>query len=162
MHSSPEKISKITDNIYLGGYYYMENSQCVLVKLLRERNVTDVINCAEEIGFYLPMEEHINYIKFSWEDLSEFQLFPSILEAESHLNKLVQLNKIVYVHCAMGLSRSVSLVLFHLMLRHNLTLEQACSFVREKRKIIVPNWGFLQQIKSYFQSRQQYNGNIKS
>ncbi|KAM4678315.1 dual specificity protein phosphatase 26 [Discoglossus pictus] len=51
----------------------------------------------------------------------------------------------VLVHCAVGVSRSATLVLAYLMIHHNMTLVEAITTVKDKRSII-PNRGFLGQL----------------
>jgi len=46
------------------------------------------------------------------------------------------------VHCAAGVSRSASIVIAYLMKINHWTFENAYSFVKSKRKIIDPNFGF--------------------
>lgn len=52
----------------------------------------------------------------------------------------------VFVHCAMGLSRSSSLVLAYLMIHENMTLVDAIRAVSANRNIS-PNNGFLEQLR---------------
>ncbi|XP_053088342.1 dual specificity protein phosphatase 13A family protein isoform X2 [Pangasianodon hypophthalmus] len=51
----------------------------------------------------------------------------------------------VFVHCAVGVSRSAALVLAYLMIYHNYTLVDAILKVKEKRWIF-PNRGFLKHL----------------
>lgn len=51
----------------------------------------------------------------------------------------------ILVHCAVGVSRSATLVLAYLMLYHRLTLVEAIKKVKDHRGII-PNRGFLRQL----------------
>lgn len=51
----------------------------------------------------------------------------------------------ILVHCAVGVSRSATLVLAYLMLYHHLTLVEAIKKVKDHRGII-PNRGFLRQL----------------
>lgn len=53
----------------------------------------------------------------------------------------------VFVHCAVGVSRSAALVLAYLMIHHNYTLLTAIRRVKENRWIF-PNRGFLKQLQS--------------
>lgn len=52
----------------------------------------------------------------------------------------------VLVHCAMGLSRSATLVLAYLMIHENMKLEDAIEAVSANRNIS-PNEGFLEQLR---------------
>lgn len=51
----------------------------------------------------------------------------------------------ILVHCAVGVSRSATLVLAYLMLYHHFTLVEAIKKVKDHRGII-PNRGFLRQL----------------
>uniref|UniRef100_A0A3Q3GE17 Dual specificity protein phosphatase n=1 Tax=Kryptolebias marmoratus TaxID=37003 RepID=A0A3Q3GE17_KRYMA len=53
----------------------------------------------------------------------------------------------VLVHCAVGVSRSASLVLAYLMIHHGYTLLDAIGKVKERRWIF-PNGGFLRQLRA--------------
>ncbi|CAM9469652.1 unnamed protein product, partial [Sphacelaria rigidula] len=50
------------------------------------------------------------------------------------------------VHCVAGCSRSVSMVLLHLMETHRIRLKVAFSHVRAHRMVAMPNEGFLFQL----------------
>lgn len=49
------------------------------------------------------------------------------------------------MHCAVGVSRSATLVLAYLMIRHHMPLVEAIKTVKDHRGII-PNRGFLRQL----------------
>lgn len=53
----------------------------------------------------------------------------------------------VLVHCVMGRSRSATLVLAYVMMKHNLTVVDAIEHVRQRR-CILPNHGFLKQLRA--------------
>lgn len=59
----------------------------------------------------------------------------------------------ILVHCAVGVSRSATLVLAYLMIHHHLTLPSAIKCVQQKRWIF-PNRGFLQQLMLLQQTLQ--------
>lgn len=51
----------------------------------------------------------------------------------------------ILVHCAVGVSRSATLVLAYLMIQHRMPLVEAIKTVKDHRGII-PNRGFLRQL----------------
>uniref|UniRef100_A0A7M4EL02 Dual specificity protein phosphatase n=1 Tax=Crocodylus porosus TaxID=8502 RepID=A0A7M4EL02_CROPO len=53
----------------------------------------------------------------------------------------------ILVHCAVGMSRSATLVLAYLMIKHQLSLVKAIETVKEHRWIS-PNQGFLKQLRN--------------
>uniref|UniRef100_A0A667Y0G2 Dual specificity protein phosphatase n=1 Tax=Myripristis murdjan TaxID=586833 RepID=A0A667Y0G2_9TELE len=60
----------------------------------------------------------------------------------------------VFVHCAVGVSRSAALVLAYLMIHHHLSLLSAVHSVQKKRWIF-PNRGFLRQLITLDQKLQE-------
>lgn len=63
----------------------------------------------------------------------------------------------VFVHCAMGVSRSGALVLAYLMICQDLSLAEAITSVRLNRDI-GPNTGFLEQLRKLELSLCQQRG----
>ncbi len=55
----------------------------------------------------------------------------------------------VLVHCYAGISRSASCVIAFLMQECGLTFMEAMSFVRKKRSIVFPNFGFQRQLLDF-------------
>ncbi|KAF9254375.1 phosphatases II [Marasmius fiardii PR-910] len=55
----------------------------------------------------------------------------------------------VLVHCAEGISRSVSVVAAFLMAQYGWTPVEAVACVKEKRRIANPNFGFVKQLYEY-------------
>lgn len=65
----------------------------------------------------------------------------------THLHLLhLALDKVL-VHCVMGRSRSATLVLAYLMMKHSLSVVDAIEHVRQRR-CILPNHGFLKQLRA--------------
>ncbi len=75
-------------------------------------------------------------------DYNIIQYFKECLE-------FIGCNKKVFVHCSAGASRSPTIVIAYLIWRNKMTLNDAFNLVKEKRPIIQPNPGFLQQLKQF-------------
>ena len=55
----------------------------------------------------------------------------------------------VVVHCYDGISRSATIVIEYLMKMNNMNYLNPFKYVKQKRNIIEPNIGFIQQLKLY-------------
>ncbi|KII88276.1 hypothetical protein PLICRDRAFT_111351 [Plicaturopsis crispa FD-325 SS-3] len=58
-------------------------------------------------------------------------------------------NARVLVHCAQGISRSASVVAAFLIASYGWTPPQAIQYVKSKRRIAEPNFGFVSQLHEY-------------
>lgn len=71
-----------------------------------------------------------------------------IYQTADLIDKHIKNNKKVLVHCFGGVSRSASVVISYLMIKHNMSYEKAYMHVKIKRNIICPNPGFKRQLRS--------------
>jgi len=55
----------------------------------------------------------------------------------------------VLVHCLAGMSRSATIVIAYLLATTPMTAKEATEFVRSKRRVIRPNYGFTKQLEQY-------------
>ena len=55
----------------------------------------------------------------------------------------------VFVHCAQGASRSATIVIAYLMWKKKMTFDKAYDFVKQKRSVVFPNFGFRQQLQMF-------------
>lgn len=53
----------------------------------------------------------------------------------------------VLVHCFAGVSRSSTIVLNYIMIKHGLTFEDAYRYLKKHRSIVRPNSGFIKKLK---------------
>ena len=53
------------------------------------------------------------------------------------------------LHCAMGISRSSTIVASYIIRKYKKTTDEVLAFMKEKRKIINPNYGFINQLKDF-------------
>jgi predicted protein tyrosine phosphatase len=62
-------------------------------------------------------------------------------------SKLQNPDNQLLIHCQMGLSRSVSVLIAYLMLDKRWRYTEAFEYVKEKRPSIKPNYGFVEQLE---------------
>ena len=52
-------------------------------------------------------------------------IFEHFKEAVNFINHHMELNKVVFVHCAAGISRSASMIIAYLIYKYNISFEEA-------------------------------------
>jgi dual specificity phosphatase 10 len=70
-------------------------------------------------------------------------------KATKFIHSYLNVKEKVLVHCYAGMSRSPTIVIAYLMRYRNMTMLDAHSFVKSKRKCIVINPGFKRQLIEY-------------
>lgn len=130
----------IIDNIYLGSAFNAAN-YCQLSDL----GIEVIINVTKEISIHFP-QDYI-YKKFELYDNKEENI-------EKYLNDIYDFIKLhkdkkIFIHCKMGASRSVSVLIYYLMMEHKMNLNNAIEYIKEKRMIINPNSRFIETLKKY-------------
>uniref|UniRef100_A0A8C7NNL3 Dual specificity protein phosphatase n=1 Tax=Oncorhynchus mykiss TaxID=8022 RepID=A0A8C7NNL3_ONCMY len=115
---------------------------------LARLGITHILNCAQSkwrggAEYYAGMD--ITYQGIEAHDTPSFDMSVNFYPAAEFIHRALSSGGKVLVHCAVGVSRSATLVLAYLMIRQNLTLVDAIKAVKDHRGVI-PNRGFLRQL----------------
>jgi len=145
-------MSKILDNLYLGNIEDINN-----IHFIKNNNIQLIINCASEVivpSSYDDMNISIINLKLYDDPMQKiyFNLsegYPSLNDISDKIDDFLKQKKGVLVNCYAGISRSSTFIIAYLMNKYNMNLDDAYSFVINKRLIIKPNSGFLKILKSY-------------
>ena len=134
-------IHHIIDNLYLGDFRAADN-----LNILKENNITHIINCA----FNLP-NKFPNEIIYKRLDLRDEPNQP-IIEQMKEAYKFIKENndKNIFVHCVFGKSRSASVIIFYIMNEQKIDFNSAKNFVKNIRSIVDPNKGFEDELNNYY------------
>ncbi|XP_070346908.1 dual specificity protein phosphatase 13B isoform X4 [Equus asinus] len=140
-------INEVWPNLFLGDAYAARDKN-----KLTQLGITHVVNVAAgkfqvDTGakFYhgMPLE----YYGIEADDNPFFDLSVYFLPVARYIRTALNIPQgRVLVHCAMGVSRSATVVLAFLMIYENMTLVEAIQTVQAHRDIC-PNSGFLQQLQ---------------
>lgn len=134
--------------------YISDGPTALCTNLLKRMGITHVLNAAmgkekelclintspafyKHVGIKFHGVEALDHVCFHLDNYFE--------EAANFIQDGVESKGKVLVHCRAGISRSATLVLAFLMLKKNLSVQEALRTVRSKRAII-PNDGFLRQL----------------
>lgn len=141
-------LDEVYPQIYIGDMYAAKDKRGLQAHL-----ITHVLNAADgkfnvNTGASFYRDTRITYFGVEAFDMASFDLSPFFYPAANFIKSaLSSPTGKVLVHCAMGLSRSSSLVLAYLMIHENLTLVEALKAVSQNRNVS-PNQGFLEQLRT--------------
>ncbi|XP_066519923.1 dual specificity phosphatase 29-like [Hoplias malabaricus] len=139
-------LDEVRPRIYIGDMCAAKDKH-----LLKGLNITHVLNAAHGKynvntgpGFY--RDTNISYCGVEAFDMPSFDISAFFYSSAKFIRNALSSGGKVFVHCAMGLSRSSTLVLAYLMIHENMTLVEAIKSVAENRNIC-PNSGFMEQLR---------------
>ncbi|CAF0720924.1 unnamed protein product [Rotaria sp. Silwood1] len=136
-------ITEVIDNLYISG---LESRQAILTKGIR---------CVINISSECPMQDlgpTVEYEKVSILDLPTTSIQPYFDRLTARIHQNLQQGKKTLVHCYVGRSRSATIILAYLMKYKQMSLREAFHYLRARRHIIGPNFGFIKQLIMYEKS----------
>lgn len=134
-------MSQITDSLFLCGLRGLS------VDNLKRNGITLVINVTHDlINEIVP---GIKYKRYEVADEPNQDIKQYFHPAADSINEEIRTGGKVAVHCLAGVSRSCSIVLAYLVKYHGMTLHDAFMFVRKRRSVVRPNYGFFQQLIAF-------------
>lgn len=134
--------SQITDNILISNLSSVYN-----VEEMKKAGITHIINTVLAIDPAYPKE--FKYLNIDTRDSVNEDLKQYFDESYEFIEDAVNNGGNVIVHCAMGISRSSTIVIAYLIRKERISYERAYEMVKEKRNIIEPNEGFKLQLREY-------------
>lgn len=146
------KIDLCTQACYseiLPGLYLSNARAAVDREILRRLGITHVLTIeANRLPKSTFDNTNISTLFIRAYDSPDTNLLPYFPMANAFIEEGKQRGKVL-VHCHFGVSRSATLVIAYIMQKYGLSFEQAFAYVRQRRKFINPNPGFVEQLKEY-------------
>eukprot|EP01060_Flectonema_neradi_P024822 TRINITY_DN33695_c0_g1_i1.p1 TRINITY_DN33695_c0_g1~~TRINITY_DN33695_c0_g1_i1.p1 ORF type:complete len:219 (+),score=33.55 TRINITY_DN33695_c0_g1_i1:60-716(+) len=130
------------------------------IATLKEKKITHVINAT--VDCQTAQDPDIEVLHVAVRDHSDAPLSEYFDMAANFINSVMESGGSILVHCRCGISRSTTLVAAYLIAHRNMTCEQACDFLRARRSIVSPNFGFMLSLTSYEQTAQEKCSEIDS
>ncbi|KAJ4461276.1 putative Dual specificity protein phosphatase 19 [Paratrimastix pyriformis] len=134
-------MAEILPGLFLSNLFFARTK-----RLLREKNITRIVNCSDTVDNYHPYD--FLYLKLNTADTPETDIQAHFERVFAFVDPALDLGQNILVHCAMGWSRSATVVLAISMHRQRWTLLQAIQNLYSKT-YSNPNDGFLQQLIAF-------------
>ncbi|TFK61717.1 phosphatases II [Pluteus cervinus] len=141
--------SEIIPRIYISDLSFAENPN-----QLASHRITHILSVLPDTIFSPPesvLTPQPKRLQVKIEDFPFAELAGHLPETTKWIRDALKENgeTRVLVHCAEGISRSVSVVAAFLMAQFGWTPGEAVGFIKSKRRIADPNFGFVQQLHEY-------------
>ncbi|KAJ4968920.1 hypothetical protein NE237_015621 [Protea cynaroides] len=145
---------KIEEGLFLGSVGAASNKNA-----LKSLNITHILTVANLSA--LDWSTHPNdfiYKTINVADREDTDIAQYFDECLDFIDEAKGLGGGVLVHCFVGRSRSVTVVVAYLMKKYHMSLSQAMEHVRSKRPQAAPNSGFMLQLQNFEKSLQEDKG----
>ncbi|CAK1599282.1 unnamed protein product [Parnassius mnemosyne] len=146
-------VDLIDDNLYLGNLACARDE-----KSLQKLKITHVLTID-----LVPLPRTIldrgnltfKFIKLA--DVPKEDLISHLPDSNEFIKEAIASGGTVLVHCYFGVSRSAAVVIAYIMEKYGLCYEDAFTLVKNKRRFIGPNLGFVAQLKLFGHMGYQIN-----
>lgn len=135
-------MSLIKKGLFIGNFRDAQD-----IHFLQRNGITHVLCSAAELFPVFPSKFVYKHIPAN--DIPSYNLGRHFDVAADFILEAIQSGGNILVHCAAGISRSVSFVLAYLIKHEGMKLANGHSFVKSKRFIINPNPGFMKQLREF-------------
>jgi len=139
--------SRISQHIYLGDWQAASNETVV-----RTLGIKYIVNCCKERNAFEDKEGFVYYNISIGDDPAE-DISKYFVGVINFIKEATKKDEKILVHCHAGVSRSTTVVVAYLMVRKRWPLQKALHFVKKKRYIVEPNFGFLEQLCQFEQAQ---------
>jgi dual specificity phosphatase 12 len=133
-----------TSRLYIGGLYALYQTD-----LIHAAGITHVLSAIDYDPLLQAKFAHLKHFHVRVEDHPNENLLQHFSAANAYIDEGLRGGGGVFVHCAMGKSRSATFVVAYLMWRDGVTWERGLERLCEGRPVCDPNPGFKEQLEVY-------------
>ena len=143
MTSPQETITKVDNNIFIGGYIAAANRD-----VIQRNKIKAIVKMFADTDKYPEgniRHPHVRYKVINCRDLVDYDITEDVKEALRFIVKMIRKKRDIriLVHCHAGVSRSATVVITYLMLKADLKMLDALLYLRSLRPVINPNTSFM-------------------
>ncbi|CAG9334820.1 unnamed protein product [Blepharisma stoltei] len=135
-------VSEIEPLLYLGSLQGAKDKE-----LLESIGIQCIVQVLDEIHLD-SLYETMDYLFIPLADWTSSNIVMHLPNALKFIHQNISQDKKVFIHCAAGVSRSVSIVCAYLMAKYHISYDRALKEVRNRRWCALPNPGFARQLRN--------------
>ena len=141
-------------------YYISGYRSSIDYVFLIQNKFTHIINCAGGSQTFSPLYfKEFQYLKIDLRDDGNINLLDAVKKLICFLRDISKdENSKILIHCSEGISRAPCLVCAYLMWKFNMDSDSAINFIKEKRKCVDINFGFLFQLRNFQLNKEFVKG----
>lgn len=132
--------------LWIGGYAALHSQQ----PLFQQAKITHVISVLDYEIYEADYLQLYTRLHIPLDDDPNENILQHLHKTTEFTEEALRNGGAVFVHCAMGKSRSATVCCAYLMWKYNLTPDGALEQVREGRGVADPNPGFMEQLDVYY------------
>lgn len=130
----------IIDNIFLGSAF-----NAASYKTLKKLDIKIIFNITHEISPYYQNDKEFIYHQYGIYDNNQTSIEKKLDDIYNNIIKYDKKSNI-FIHCYMGASRSVSVVIYYLMKKHYMSFDDAIKYIKDKRPIANISYRFAKDL----------------
>lgn len=134
-------------NLYIGGLHALIQRP----DLFKEAKMTHIVSVLDFDIYERGQFEQYKHLMIQVDDEPNEILLKHFEQTNAYINEALDAGGAVFVHCAMGKSRSATVVCAYLMWKYGAEPKDALAQVCEGRAVCSPNPGFMEQLGVYRQ-----------
>ena len=135
-------MSQIKKGLFIGNFRDAQD-----INFLKRNGVTHILCSAAELFPVFPGRFIYKHVQGN--DVPSYNLARHFDAGADFIQDGISNGGCVFVHCAAGISRSVSLAIAYFIKWEGMSLQEAYSLIRGKRYIANPNPGFMKQLREF-------------
>ncbi|XP_010251080.1 PREDICTED: dual specificity protein phosphatase 1-like [Nelumbo nucifera] len=139
---------RIEEGLFLGSLGAASNKN--VLKGLNVTHILTVANLPAQSSLLLTSDFMCKTVEVA--DKEDMDIVQHFDECFNFIDEAKRVGGGVLIHCFMGRSRSVTVVVAYLMKKHHMCLSQALDYVKSKRPQAAPNPGFMLQLLNFEKS----------
>ena len=136
-------VNEIIDNVYLGDFASACNKE-----QLKNLGITHIITVVRGMEEMFP--DDFNYLLLDIGDNYDNNISQYFDKCNNFIDKALENNGKVYIHCMYGISRSATIMCAYLLHSKNMSVTEGLNHIKSIRPIINPNHGFINQLKEKY------------